>query len=851
MNIKKLLVPLALLFPLATQAQSISQAQLDQFKQLPRAQQEALASQYGIDLNNITGSQRTTQRPEQVNVVEPVTTITDEERDRAREQREQEDKQTTKNGGLKPYGYDLFAGSPTTFAPVTEIPVPSDYTLGPGDVLRIQMWGNQNQNLELPISRDGTISFPDSGPVTVAGLSFDEARQQIRKRVSEQYIGVEASITLGELRSMRVFVLGEARNPGSYTVSSLSTITNALYVSGGVKQNGSLRNVKHKRNGKLVGTLDLYDLLLKGDSSTDNRLQPGDVIFIPPVGKRVGIEGEVYRPALYELKGDNTLADLVRMAGGLTPQAYPQRVNIERTNQDFLRIIAEADYTAQQGQNARVQTGDRIHIPSISDITGQYVEVKGAATRAGKFAWMPGMRVSSIIRNLDADLLPVADKQYAAVVRTNPKDDTISVLNLRLRDAVRNPGGEQDLVLEERDRLFLFSDAGKVDLQQKPENERENGALANADKGASEQGPESFTRERLFAPVLQRLKAQAKPGSPQQTIRISGPVRYPGEYPMPATRSLADAIFVAGGLKDSASLYQAEVARYTTDDDGIGQTNILNVNLADAMAGFADLGLQSRDTILIKSIPDFAKTRTITLAGEVRYPGEYTFRDGETLKDVLQRAGGVTNNAFPRGAVFTREKLRRLEEQRLREAEERLQGDLLGVQLQGDSFGGQNAERVQQVQDLLEEVQNSRPVGRMVIDLAAVLENENYQAIRLQDGDRLSVPTIPQSVSVFGEVQFPTSHLHQAGLTVDDYLERSGGPTRQADESRVYVVKADGSVTLPQRSRWFGGRSQQLEPGDTIIMPIDVDRLNQLELWTNVSQIVYQIALGAAAVGNL
>lgn len=830
MNIKKLLVPLALLFPLATQAQSISQAQLDQFKQLPRAQQEALASQYGVDLNNLTSSQRTTQRPQQVNVVEPVTAITDEERDRAREQREQEDKQTAKNGGLKPYGYDLFAGSPTTFAPVTEIPVPSDYTLGPGDVLRIQMWGNQNQNLELPISRDGTISFPDSGPVTVAGLSFDEARQQIRKRVSEQYIGVEASITLGELRSMRVFVLGEARNPGSYTVSSLSTITNALYVSGGVKQNGSLRNVQHKRNGKLVGTLDLYDLLLKGDSSADNRLQPGDVIFIPPVGKRAGIDGEVYRPALYELKDDNTLADLVRMAGGLTPQAYPQRVNIERTNQDFLRIIAEADYTAQQGQNARVQAGDRVRIPSISDITGQYVEIQGAASRAGKFAWMPGMRLSSIIQNLDTDLQPVADKRFAAIVRTDKNTDSISVLNLRLREAITRPGSEHDIALEEKDRILIFSDAGKVQ--------------------GGEDG-QNFTRESLFTPVLQRLKSQAKPGDPQQTIRISGPVRYPGEYPMPATRSLADAIFVAGGLKDSASLYQAEVARYTTDDDGIGQTNILNVNLADAMAGNADLSLQSRDTILIKSIPGFAKTRTITLAGEVRYPGEYTFRDGETLKDVLQRAGGVTDNAFPRGAVFTREKLRQLEAQRLREAEERLQGDLLGVQLQGDSFGGQNAERVQQVQDLLEEVQNSRPVGRMVIDLAAVLENENYQAIRLQDGDRLTIPTIPQSVSVFGEVQFPTSHLHQAGLTVDDYLERSGGPTRQADESRVYVVKADGSVTLPQRSRWFGGRSQQLEPGDTIIMPIDVDRLNQLELWTNVSQIVYQMALGAAAVGNL
>lgn len=833
MNVKKLLLPLALLLPLTATAQSISPAQIEQFKQLPRAQQEALAERYGVDLDSLgSASQGANQRPQQVNVIEPINSITNQERQqaRAKQQEDEEQGQAEKNGGLKPFGYDLFAGSPTTFAPVTEIPVPTDYTLGPGDVLRVQLWGKENQNLELPISRDGSISFPDSGPMSLAGLSFEEARQQIRKRVSEQYIGVEAAVTLGELRSMRVFVLGEARNPGSYTVSSLSTITNALYVSGGVKQNGSLRNVQHKRNGKLVGTLDLYDLLLKGDSSADNRLQPGDVIFIPPVGKRAGIEGEVYRPALYELDGENTLEDLVSMAGGLTPQAYPQRINIERTNEDFLRIIAEADYTASKGRNAHIKAGDRVRIPSISDITGQYVEVKGAATRAGKFAWVPGMRVSSILQSLDADLMPTADKRYAAIVRTDRQTDSISVLNLRLRDAIQKAGSNEDLQLEEKDRILIFSDAGKVQ--------------------GGEQGG-NYTRESLFAPVLQRLKAQAKPGAPQQTIRISGPVRYPGEYPMPASRSLADAVFVAGGLRDSASLYQAEIARYTQDESGIGQTRILNVDLADAIAGQSSFKLQSRDTILIKSIPQFAKTRTITLEGEVRYPGEYTFREGETLKEVLQRAGGLSSNAFPAGAIFTREKLRQLEAQRLREAEERLQGDLLSVQLQGDSFGGQNSERVQQVEDLLEDVQNSRPVGRMVIDLAAVLNDESYQQVRLQDGDQLIVPTIPQSVSVFGEVQFPTSHLHQPGLTVDDYLQRSGGPTRQADENRVYVVKADGSVMLPERSRWFGGRSQQLEPGDTIIMPIDVDRLNQLELWTNVSQIVYQMALGAAAVGNL
>jgi polysaccharide export outer membrane protein len=832
-NLKKLFLPLALLLPLATvaQAQSISQAQIEQFKKLPRAQQEALASQYGVDLDNLTGnSQSGQQRPQNVQVVEPVSAMDDEERERAREQKEQEEEQTRKNRGLKPYGYDLFAGSPTTFAPVTEIPVPANYTLGPGDVLHVQLWGKENQQLQLPISRNGTVSFPDSGPVTLAGLTFDEAREQIKKRVSEQYIGVQASITLGELRSMRVLVLGEARNPGSYTVSALSTLTNALYVSGGIKQTGSLRNVQHKRNGDMVGTLDLYDLLLEGDSSGDNRLQPGDVIFIPPVGKRAGIDGEVYRPALYELDSEKTLQELINLAGGLTPQAYPQLVKIERTNDDYLRIIAEADLTSAKGQQAKVQPGDHITIASISQITGQYVEVKGAATRTGRFAWVPGMRVSSLLKSLEADLTPVADKRYAAIVRTDTQSDQVSVLNLRLREAINYPGSAADIALQEEDQLLIFSDAGKV---------------AGGEEGRN------YTRESLFAPVLRRLKSQASPTNPQQTIRISGPVRYPGEYPMPESRKLADAIFVAGGLKDSAALYQAEVARYTTGEDGIGQTNILTVDLAEAMQGNAIVQLQSRDRILVKSIPEFARTRTITLEGEVRYPGEYTVRNGETLREVLQRAGGLTDNAFPRGAVFTRQKLRQLEAQRLKEAEERLQGDILGVQLEGNDISGQSAERTEQLRGLLDNVQSSKPVGRMVIDLAAVLSDEDYQPIRLQNGDTLTVPQIPQAVTVLGEVQYPTSHLHTKGLTVEDYLERSGGPTRQADESRVYVVKADGSVMLPERSRWFGGSSQQLKPGDTIIVPIDVDRLNQLELWTNVSQIVYQMALGAAAVGNL
>jgi protein involved in polysaccharide export with SLBB domain len=844
---------LAILLPIAANAQSITPAQIEQFKSLPKAQQEALAKQYGVDLSQLTGSSRQS-RPQQPSqeAVQPLQENEQQAREEDEEQARKDQAFAKKNNGLEPFGYELFAGTPSTFAPVTEIPVPAEYTMGPGDVLKVQLWGNQNQQLELPVSRDGTIDFPERGPVSVAGLTFQQTRDQIAQLVAEQYIGVKAAVSLGELRSIRVFVLGEARTPGSYNVSSLSTIINALYVSGGIKRTGSLRNVQHKRNGKLIGTLDLYDLLLEGDTSEDARLQAGDVVFIPAVGPRAGIDGEVYRPALYEIEKGANLQELVDLAGGLTPQAYPQITKIERTNEDFLRIIAEADLTRNTGKQARVKSGDRVTVASIADVTGQYVEIKGAATRTGKFAWVPGMRVSSIIRNLDADLLDFADTNYAAIVRTNPETQRISVVNLELRKAVTEPGSSEDQMLQEKDRLLFFTDVGKVKLTL--DRDEQNPDVASEKKNELEKisdRAERYTREVLFESVLKRLKAQAGPYSPQQTMRISGPVRYPGEYPLPTTGTVKNAIFVAGGLTDSASMYSAELARRYTDDNGVEQTEIIQVDLAAAMLGKDNVRLQSRDRLLIKSVPSFGTNRTVTLEGEVRYPGQYTFREGETLNEVLERAGGLTDNAFPRGAVFTREKLRQLEAQRLREAEERLQGDLLGVQLEGDSFGGQNGQRVDEVKGLLEDVQSSRPVGRMVIDLPQVLAEPGYQPIRLQDGDTLNVPTIPQSVSVFGEVQFPTSHLHSEGLTVDDYLERSGGATRQADEDRVYVVKADGSVLLPEKSAWFGSHSQQLQPGDTIIVPIDVDRLNQLELWSNVSQIVYQMALGAAAVGNL
>lgn len=934
---------------------NLSQSQIDRFMSLPQGQQEALAEQYGVDIDNLRQQAQgdSLEQPDQP-TVQPVNS--NSRSGQGRDTQSRDTKTNNSDDSLQPYGYNLFEGAPSTFAPVTEIPMPPDYTIAPGDVINLQLYGKKNGQFELPVQRNGNIDLPEIGPHNVAGLSFRELQSNLKNLVSERYIGVHASVSMGELRSMRIFVLGEARTPGAYTVSSLSTITNALFVSGGVKESGSLRTIKHKRDGEVVGELDLYDLLLNGNTEDDNRLQPGDVIFIPPVGPRVGISGEVYRPALYELGGEASVQETIQLAGGLTPQAYPQITRIERTNDDFLRVITEADLTTEQGKQKQVEPGDRIEVASISDITGQYVAVKGAATRTGRFAWVPGMRISSLITSLDSSLMPVADQRYAAIVRTDPETDQVSVINVRLRQAVENPGGEEDLQLQEKDQLLVFSDPGKVKGGEKggnhtredlfgpvlnrlesqagpgelpktvtisgavrspgqypipasgsmrvsslvttlgsslmpvaderyaaivrtdPEtdqvsvlNVRLREALENpgsaadlqlqekdrllvfSDAGKVEGGEEGreYTREDLFAPVLRRLRSQAGPESPQQTVRISGPVRYPGEYPMPASHSVRDAIWVAGGLQDSASLHAAEVARYETPEQGSTDTRIIDVNLKPIMNGETDFRLQSRDRLLVKRIPDYARTRTVSLEGEVQYPGDYTFRKGETLSSVIKRAGGLTSNAFPRGAVFTRESLKQREAERLREAEKRLKGSLLGQQLQGSDFTNQPTNDLGTVQQLLDDVQEADPVGRMVIDLQAAINGTSHQPIRLQDEDSLTVPEQPQSVSVFGEVQFPTSHLHKPGLTTQDYIERSGGPNAQADEDRVYVIKADGSVVMPSESHWFGGKETELRPGDTVVMPIDVDRISQLQLWTDVSQIIYQMSLGAAAVGNL
>ncbi|MGD9597538.1 MAG: SLBB domain-containing protein [Steroidobacteraceae bacterium] len=725
--------------------------------------------------------------------------------------------------GLKPFGYDLFKDdSLSTFAPVTEVPVPAEYIVGPGDEFIVQLYGNQNRTLRLVVDREGRVNFPELGPISVAGQRFRAVQSTLEERVARQMIGVNASVSMGDIRSVSVFVLGEAVRPGTYTVSGLATITSALYAAGGVKPIGSLRDVQLKRQGAVVRRLDLYDLLIRGDTRDDAKLLPGDVIFIPPVGPTVSVDGEVHRPAIYEVKGAATAADVVALAGGLTPVADPRTAYLTHIDAQKRRVVVNVDFTSADSRAQAIGNGDVLTVTRLPPTLDAGVTISGHVYQPGAVAWHEGLRLSAAIRSLD-DLKPNADTHYVLIRRELPPGQRIAVLSADLAAALRAPGSQADVVLMPRDRLTVF------DL--------ESG------------------REAVVAPLLQDLRLQSSAGQPTESVRVEGAVKVKGEYPLEPHMQVSDLVRAGGGLDDAAYVTTAELTRYRV----VGserQTETIEIDLAAALAGDAgaNLPLQSFDVLLVKEMPEWREQEVVKIEGEVRFPGEYPIRRGESLRSVLERAGGLSELAAPRAAVFTREGLREREQLQMDRLTERLQTDLATAALQSANANQAGAGTALSVgQSLLTQLRSARAVGRLVIDLPAAISAAPGSAadIALRGGDRLIVPKQRQEVTVLGEVQNSTSHFYREGLSRDDYIGLSGGVTRKADDGQIYVVRADGSVVARASNRWFSrGAQVKMEPGDTVVVPLDTERLPPLPLWQAVTQILYNVAISVAAINS-
>ncbi|NVK74107.1 MAG: SLBB domain-containing protein [Oceanospirillaceae bacterium] len=711
---------------------------------------------------------------------------------------------------LKPFGYELFAGEPESFQPNLNVPIPANYVIGPGDLFEVQLFGKSSQNLSLQVDRNGQVAFPDLGPITVAGLNFDEARQLLKSRVKQQMIGIEASITLGELRSIQVFVLGEAYRPGAYTISSVSTMTNALFVSGGISDIGSLRNIQLKRQGKLMASLDLYDLLLRGDTSDDARLLPGDVIYVPPVGDTVAVDGAVKRPAIYELRNESTVKEVINIAGGLAPTAFKNEAQIKRI--DDSGFMTSLQVNQPQQSNVKVKAGDHLRVQQRVEVARGVVKLTGHVLRPKQMAWQPNMRVSDLVYSLDA-LKALPQLKSALLIREILPLRTLEVEVVQLDRALQMKGSAFDKILNPQDELLVL--------------------------GFSEE------REELLTPLIEKLEQQASAGNSAKVVSISGLVRFPGKYPLAKDMDAHQLIELAGGLAESAYSLNSEVTRISLTDPEHTQ---VEHHFIDLVASDNQFKLQSRDVLNVRQRPEYREFATIEVKGEVKFPGIYRIKKGETLRDLMKRVGGFTDFAHVEATLFTRAELKEREEKQLQQLRQKLKSDIANSQLEQSNVG--KSTNLNSLEQLSENLDTTEALGRLVIDMQSVLSGKSEDVI-LKDGDSLIVPAFRQEVSVVGEVQYPTSHLFDPYLTFEEYIERSGGETEKADDERIYIVKADGSVVLPYRSGWVNAIGVEIQPGDTIVVPLDVNATNDLALWSQVSQIIYQLALGAAAITRL
>jgi len=877
---------------------NISPQQIEQFKRLPLAQQKALARSMGVDFDmlksqlqngsGISNKQGQTESLEQEYY--PRGTMFDAMGNPILGYNDKEENLGEK-AKLKPFGYEVFANAPQTFAPNTNIVIPDDYVIGAGDSIAIQMFGKENRQIEATVNREGLIAIANIGAFNVAGMSFIEMKKFLASELKNRVLGVEVITTLSNVRSIRVLVVGEAYKPGPYILNGLSSITHAIFAAGGFSDIGSLRNIALKRNGKLITHFDAYKLLMNGDSSQDVMLKTGDVIVIEPAKHSVTVEGEVRRPGIYEIKGGESYSDVIALAGGLLPTAYITNTSVQRFEANNAKTILTVDLSDKALMAEPVATGDMIRISKTPDSYAQSVTLIGAVSYPGKYQWKDGLRVRDLLKDIRTDLLDEADLNYSLIVREKRQTRDIELIQFSMINVASNTEAEDNFVLQPHDSILVFSrnelienehtdlESFAVDKKQLLDKERELAIQAYRDnkfwmaygKKTLEQNDQDllanvslqditeteqeekidirevhpFSRKRLLMPVIEKLRRQATVGTPVQLVEIVGSVKYPGVYPLTVNQSVRDLVLAGGGLLESAYLTKAELTRSDIVDDNATKQSML-IGLSEQMSKASTVKLQSKDRLNILRTPSWQENLVVELRGEFKFPGKYTIRRGETLRELIERVGGFTEYAHLKGSVFTREKLKEMEKRNLVKIAESLRMEIASKSLAQNK--GSNID-YSQAKLLLSDLTKIQPVGRLVVELDNMTKDNQ---VYLEDGDVLYVPTIRNSINVIGQVQVATSHLFDSKLSLDEYVGLSGGVKQQADVERIYVIKANGSVTVKNSGNWFSSNDvSALEPGDTIVVPLDSDYMDRLTLWSTGTQIIYQAAVAIAAISGI
>ncbi|WP_198507294.1 SLBB domain-containing protein [Mariprofundus ferrinatatus] len=799
---------------------------------------------------------------------------------------------TVNAGNLKQFGYDLFAGSPTTFAPATDVPVPPEYVVGPGDELVVQLFGGKNDQFTLVVDREGVVAFPEVGPVMLAGMSFADAKATLAQQVGEKMIGVTASINMGKLRSIRIFALGEVEQPGSYVVSGLATLSHALLVSGGVKKIGSLRNIQLKRGGQVVAAIDLYDFLLRGDTSGDVRLLPGDVVFVPPIGITVGIAGEVVRPAIYEVGRRTDVSDMIKLAGGFLPKAYRDKALIERINPSGDKSVVGLSLKGKSPNKTQVRNGDIIKVFSALDYEDNPVLLIGNVKRPGKYAWTKGMSLSALLPDQDM-LLPETFMDYGLIEREAEGNREPEVIRFKVSELFMKGSEQVDLYLMPRDKVYVFhrahfreapqaSIAGSVKSPGQYELKKSmrildlilaaGGTIRSSSFDDAElyrTDPEtkevSISRFSLAAALDGQADANILlqdmdkvvvhsvwEDKQRHTVRIHGEVNNPGEFLFADSEMrVSDLIFAAGSVTEQAYMHKAEITRYEVIDGEKRQTSHLSIDLRDALQGKeqANILLQPYDVLMVRTISNWRSHEQVTLKGEFRFPGTYTVEEGETLEQVIERAGGLTEDAFTQAAVFSRESIRAQQQVNLNESISRLEKDIAQAEITNSTISNREVLDDKQkgliaAERALAKLREVKPTGRLLVELGSDGKLIGDSTLKLTDGDVLYVPKRPDQVLVMGEVYNQNAMLYRKGMDRDDFIDLAGGTTAMADTDRIYIVRANGYVE--SGSGWSS--NHKIYPGDTIIVPQRLDVFNLLDTTLDWSKVLMQIGIFTASM---
>jgi len=903
---------------------------------------------------------------------------------------------------LRPFGYDFFSKADGRALILRkDMPVSPDYIMGPGDEVKIMFWGRVNAQYDLVVDKDGNIIVPQIGPLQVHGMRFDEMKNFLYDQAN-QIVGAKINVTLGALKSIQVFVLGDVKNPGSYALDSFSTITGALLAAGGPTNIGSLRNIRLKRNGKPDVIMDFYHFLLKGEKSQDKILQSGDVVFIPTSGPLVGIAGNVKRPAIYELKEGKDLLSLFDMAGGVIPIAYTQQIQVERIQKNERQIVIDIDDKhLDKSKDFMLQDGDLVKVFSIVDKDVNVVFLNGNVKRPGKYEYKPDMKVNDIIKDTD-DLLQETHFEYALIKRLRPPDMKAELVPFNLGSLLFENADDHNVRLEPQDSVYIFSrwffkDKPKITIAgevRKPgtfdliENYRvrdaileagdltkdaylkkgeiirvdekrqyrtiyfnpesaitndpvENIILQNEDKiiihsvweekweetvsiTGEVKKPDEFvlteamhisdlvfkagglTRDSYLEDaelyrtdwktkkvVLQRFNLKrALEGDLEhnitlkdldkvvvhsvwediykKTVSIEGEIAKPGTYQYTENMTIKDLIFASRNILESAYLDEAEVSSLTIEQGRTVKSDYRTINLGLALKDDPahNIALQPYDRVFVKRIPEWQERIFTNVTGEVNFPGKYIIKKGERLSSVLERAGGYTDKAYLRGAFFTRDRVRQLQQKNNQEMIERLERELLsgGIVAVSTSLSKEEVEakkvEIEQKQQFIESLKKVSATGRISIRLVhlRLLKGSEYDLL-LENDDSLYIPTKPGEVNVAGSVMSDGSFIYSDRLDYMDYIEMAGGYSTYSDKKNVYVLKIDGSAHKLYRgslnwsdsmSRWeiagYEEDIREIEPGDTIVVPEKLERIAWMRNVKDITQILYQIAVTAGVL---